>query len=43
MKKVYENALFVADYLSFDIVECSSNGKMDSISDIHSKVYKLVK
>lgn len=43
MKKVYENALFVANYLSFDIVECSSNGKMDSISNIHSKVYKLVK
>ena len=27
LKKVYDNALFVADYLSFDIVECSTNDK----------------
>lgn len=43
LKKVYDNALFVADYLSFDIVECSTNDKMDSPSEIHNKVYRLVK
>ena len=43
LKKVYDNAIFVADYLSFDIVECSSNNKMDSITEIHNKVYRLVK
>lgn len=43
LKKVYDNALFVADYLSFDIVECSTNNKMDSPSEIHNKVYRLVK
>lgn len=43
LKKVYDNALFVADYLSFDIVECSNNDKMESPSEIHNKVYRLVK
>lgn len=43
MKRVYENALFVADYLNWDKVDCSSNGEMKSIDDIHDKVYKLVK
>ena len=43
LKKVYDNALFVADYLSFDIVECSTNDKMESPSEIHNKVYRLVK
>ncbi len=41
LKKVYDNALFVANYLSFDIVECSTNSKMDSPTDIHNKVYQL--
>ena len=43
LKKVYDNALFVADYLSFDIVECSTNDKMESPLEIHNKVYRLVK
>ena len=43
LKKVYDNALFVADYLSFDIIECSTNDKMDSPTEIHNKVYRLVK
>ena len=43
LKKVYDNALFVADYLSFDIVECCTNDKMESPSEIHNKVYRLVK
>ena len=42
LKKVYDNAIFVANYLSFDIVECSSNNKMASITEIHDKVYRLV-
>lgn len=43
MKKVYDNALFVADYLSWEKVECSDNGKMQDINTIHEKIYKLVK
>ena len=43
MKKVYESALFVADYLSWDRVNCNDGDKMRSIEDIHDDVYKLVK
>jgi len=43
MKKVYDNALFVADYLSWEKIECSDNGKMQDINTIHEKIYKLVK
>ena len=43
MKKVYESAIFVADYLNWDKVECSENDEMRSIEDIHEDVYKLVK
>lgn len=43
MKKVYKSAMFVADYLNWDRVECSENDKMRSIEDIHDDVYRLVK
>ena len=43
MKKVYKSALFVADYLSWDKVECSDNEEMRSREDIHEDVYRLVK
>ena len=42
MNKVYENALFVADYLGWDYVNCDENGDMKSIEDIHNEVRKLV-
>ncbi len=43
MKKVYDNACFVADYLNWDKIECSESDKIRSIEDIHEDVYKLVK
>lgn len=43
MKKVYDNALFIADYLSWNVIECSKNGKMRNIDDIHSEIYELVR
>ena len=43
MKKVYDNAMFVADYLNWDMVKCNDNDKMKSIDDIHNDVYKRVK
>ena len=43
MKKVYENAIFCAEYLGWDIVNCSDKEKMRSIEEIHEDVYKLVK
>ena len=40
---VYENALFVADYLGFDIVECCQDGKMRSIDSIHNEIKTKVR
>lgn len=42
MKKVYENALFLADYLKWDIISCEKDAKMLPIDDIHEKVYQIV-
>ncbi len=43
MKKVYESAMFIADYLSWDKVQCNYGDKMRSIYDIHEEIYNLVK
>lgn len=43
MKKVYKSAMFIADYLSWDKVQCNDGNKMRKISDIHEEVYSLVK
>ncbi len=43
MKKVYESALFVADYLNWSKINCDNKDGMKSIEDIHDDVMKLVK
>lgn len=43
MKRVYDNAMFVADYLNWDMVNCEKNSSMRTIDEIHEDVYKLVK
>lgn len=43
MKRVYDSAMFVADYLSWDMVNCSDGDNMLSVDEIHQKVYKLTK
>lgn len=43
MKKVYESAMFVADYLSWNKVQCNNGDTMRTIDDIHEEVYSLVK
>lgn len=43
MQKVYQNALFVADYLSWDKVICNNGDKMKIIDEIHEEIYKVVK
>jgi dTMP kinase len=43
MKKVYENSLFVADYLNWQQVICNDGDKMRSIPEIEKDIYKLVK
>lgn len=43
MKKIYENAIFVAEYLNFSKVSCNNDNEMRSINDIHDDIYRLVK
>ena len=43
MKKVYDNANFIADYLSWNKVNCEENNTLRSIDDIHNEIYKLVR
>jgi len=42
-RKVYESANFIADYLSWDKIDCSNGNQFRTIEDIHEEVYKLVK
>ena len=42
MKKIYDNAMFVSDYLSFDIVKCDLNGGLRSIEDIHNEIKDII-
>lgn len=42
MKKVYDSAMFVADYLNWTKVNCSKDNKMKSIEEIHEEIYKLI-
>jgi len=43
MKKVYDSALFVADYLNWTKINCSKDNKIKSIEEIHEEIYKVIK
>lgn len=43
MKKVYDNALFVSDYLNWNKIESSCNNQMKSINEIHELIVESVK
>lgn len=43
MFKVYENAMFLADYLSWDKIQCNEGDKFRSIEDIHAEIYQKIK
>lgn len=43
MKKVYDTAVFVANYFGWDIVECSNEDNMKSIEEIRENIIKIVK
>lgn len=42
MKKVYDNAMFIADYLSWSKVQCNTGDEMKRIEDIHEEIYRLI-
>lgn len=43
MRKVYESALFVANYLKWDQVICNHDSQMRTIDEIHNEIYNLVR
>ena len=43
LKNVYDNSTFIADFLSWDKIECGNDGAMRSKEDIHEEIYRLVK
>ena len=43
MKRVYESAMFVADYLGWDKIKCNDENNMRSIEDINDEIYTLIK
>lgn len=43
MRKVYDGSVFLADYFSWDKVECNDKDDMKKPLEIHEDVYKLVK
>ena len=42
MKKIYDNSSFVAKKLGFKIVNCTENGKLKTIEEIHSEIKKII-
>ena len=43
MREVYDNAMFVANHLSWDIIECNNGDELRSREDIHNEIYRLVR
>lgn len=43
MRKVYDNAMFIAEYLSWDMIKCNDGNRMRSIDEIHEEVKSLVR
>lgn len=43
LKEVYENSMFVAEYLGWDIIYNNNGMELRSREDIHNDVYNLVK
>jgi len=43
MKKVYDTAMFLADYLGWSKIKCNDGDKMKSIDEIHKEISMIVK
>ncbi len=42
LKRINDHKKFVAEYLSWDIIECSQGGEMLPVEEIHGKVLKMI-
>ena len=43
MREAYDNAMFVAEYLSWDMVQCNDGDRLRTREDIHEEVCRLVR
>ena len=43
MRQVYNNAMFVANYLKWTMIKCDEDGQMRPREDIHEEIYRYVK
>lgn len=43
MRKVYENSMFVADYLGWDMVKCDNDTSLKNVYEIHEDIKKMIK
>ena len=43
MREVYDNAMFVANYLNWDMIKCNNGNEMRSREEIHDEIYQLVR
>lgn len=43
MKKVYDNAIFLSNYLGWNVIKCDKDGCMKSIDEIHKDICMEVK
>ena len=42
MKKIYDNSSFVAEKLGFKIINCTKDGKLRDINDIHNEIKQIL-
>ena len=43
LKDAYDNAMFVAEYLSWDMIKCNDGDRLRSREEIHEEIYNLVR
>ena len=43
MREVYDNAMFVANYLNWDMIKCNNGEEMRTREEIHEDIYSLVR
>lgn len=43
MRKVYENSMFIADYLGWDMIKCDNENSLKTALEIHENVKKMIK
>ena len=43
LREVYDNAMFVANHLSWNIINCNDGDRLRDREDIHEEIYRLVR